>query len=179
MKPFFLIVGPSGSGKTTLTYQLETVAGLTALSSYTTRPPRWDGEKGHIFVDDYREWMATHSEGELVGYTHYNGYDYWATEAQVDQHDLYVLDPAGVEFFKKHYHGDRQVKVVYINSNVRERYRRMRARGDSAKDTIRRIIYDWKAFAGRRKKADFVVRNDILQSAFRRLYGYIQQVQEG
>ena len=60
----FLIVGPSGSGKTTLVGMLEQSCGLTAIESYTTRNPRYSGEKGHIFVSDEEFDQLT----DLVGF---------------------------------------------------------------------------------------------------------------
>ena len=50
MNNIFLIVGCSGSGKTTITEQLEMKYGLKSIQSYTTRPPRYDGEIGHTFI---------------------------------------------------------------------------------------------------------------------------------
>ena len=52
MNNIFLIVGCSGSGKTTITEQLEQKYGLKSIQSYTTRPPRYDGETGHIFISN-------------------------------------------------------------------------------------------------------------------------------
>ena len=46
----FLIIGESGSGKTTLVSSLEKQKNLKSIQSYTTRPPRYENEYGHIFV---------------------------------------------------------------------------------------------------------------------------------
>ena len=47
-----LIVGASGTGKTTVANTLSKMFGMKQIQSYTTRPPRYEGEKGHIFVTD-------------------------------------------------------------------------------------------------------------------------------
>ena len=52
MKPLYLWVGQSGSGKTTVVNYLEEVYSYKSLQSYTTRPQRYEGETGHIFVTD-------------------------------------------------------------------------------------------------------------------------------
>lgn len=176
MSAIFLIVGPSGSGKTTLTGVLESRFGYRSIDSYTDRSPRYPGEKGHTFVDSFVEWRSENPDEKLVGYTCYNGHSYWATMAQVDANDLYVLDPAGVEFFRENYYGDKQVKMVYIDAGVRERYARMRGRGDSFWSAVKRLVYDRKAFAGWRDKADFVVRNDDLETAWTSMQEYMKYV---
>ena len=52
MKPLFLFVGKSASGKTTIVNLLEKTYGYKAVESYTTRKPRYDGERGHIFISE-------------------------------------------------------------------------------------------------------------------------------
>jgi guanylate kinase len=51
-KPLFLLVGRSASGKSTVANMLEEQHGYKQVSSYTTRPPRYEGEVGHIFVNE-------------------------------------------------------------------------------------------------------------------------------
>ena len=50
MKNIYLIVVCSGSGKTAITEKLEELYNLKSIQSYTTRPPRYDGETGHTFI---------------------------------------------------------------------------------------------------------------------------------
>ena len=50
--PLFLFVGKSASGKTTIANRLEEKYNHIQVQSYTTRPPRYEGEVGHIFVTD-------------------------------------------------------------------------------------------------------------------------------
>lgn len=178
MNTIFLIVGRSGAGKTTLVTQLETISKLKSIPSYTTRPPRYEGELGHIFVGNYAYWNSKHSTETLVGFTVYNGHEYWATASQVEEHDLYVIDPAGVEFFKQNYRGNKQVKVVYIDADWKARYQRMRARGDSWWESMKRILHDYKWFDGWKEKADFVVINHDLTEAFTLLNNYILQFRD-
>ena len=83
----FLIVGPSGSGKTTLVEMLEQSLGMTSIESYTTRKPRYSGEKGHIFVSDEDFDQLK----DLVGYTEFDNHRYAATAMQVEHNDIYVI----------------------------------------------------------------------------------------
>lgn len=105
MNRILLLIGASGSGKSTVARYLCEQYGLRQIDSYTTRPPRYRGEPGHIFITD-EEFDQLQ---DFVGYTLYNGHRYGATAQQVEENDIYVIDPAGVEFFRTAYHGDKKV----------------------------------------------------------------------
>ena len=171
-KTLFLVVGASGTGKTTLVSQLENLHNLSPIPSYTTRPPRSDSEYGHIFVND----EAFAQLKNIVAYTLYNGYQYGATSEQVDIHDLYVIDPSGVDFFKKAYRGKKQIKVIYIKSPIHTREQRMLERDSNYQSAIEkgdigkaiqiyntimeRIINDFSEFMNFEREADFIVENN-------------------
>ena len=74
-KFIFLIIGCSGSGKTAITEKLEELYHLKSIQSYTTRPPRYDGETGHIFVSNEEFDELT----DYVAYTEFAGFRYCAT----------------------------------------------------------------------------------------------------
>ena len=74
-KPLFLFVGRSASGKTTIADMLAKEHGYKQVESYTTRKPRFDGERGHIFVSE-EEFKNL---GELAAYTYYNDNHYGTT----------------------------------------------------------------------------------------------------
>ena len=123
----FLIVGCSGSGKTTITEQLEQKYGLKSIQSYTTRKPRYDGESGHTFVSDEEFDKLT----DIVAYTEFAGNRYCATAEQVENNDLYIIDPKGVDFFMKAYKGSKTPKIIFISSNLTTRYERMVERAET------------------------------------------------
>ena len=123
----FLIVGCSGSGKTTITEQLEQKYGLKSIQSYTTRKPRYDGETGHIFISDEEFDKLT----DMVAYTEFAGNRYCATAEQVENNDLYIIDPKGIDFFMKSYKGSKTPKVIFISSNLTTRYERMVGRAET------------------------------------------------
>lgn len=138
MKTILLLVGASGSGKTTVANELCRKYGLKQINSYTTRPPRYHGEAGHIFVSD-EEFDLLH---DFVGFTNYNNYRYGATAEQVEACDIYVIDPAGVDFFRKEYHGGKQVVVAELIVDEHTREARMKKRGDSANAIRERLAFD-------------------------------------
>lgn len=142
MNSILLLVGASGSGKTTVANELCQRYGLKQIDSYTTRPPRYHGEAGHIFVSD-DEFDRLEN---LVGFTNYNGARYCATAAQVEACDVYVIDPAGVEFFRTAYRGSKTVFVaeLLVPDDVREQ--RMYQRGDSEEQIRSRLELDAKIF---------------------------------
>ena len=142
-KPLYLLIGRSASGKTTIANILEEKYGYKSVSSYTTRPQRYDGEVGHTFVDD-----ATFDQlGELAGFVEYNGYRYGTTMQQVDDADIYVIDPVGAEYLLDKY-TDRQICIIYFDASVPTRIHRMKNRGDSDNAIINRLLqdeeYDWQ-----------------------------------
>ena len=163
----FLIVGPSGSGKTTLVEMLEQSLGLTAIESYTTRKPRHSGEKGHIFVSD-EEFDQLQ---DMVGYTEFDNHRYAATAMQVEHNDIYVIDPAGVAYFKEHYHGSKNVRVIGIWATEPIRKKRMFLRGDPEDAIVRRLESDRAYF--NTDICDVVFYNKSLQETYQALSQYI------
>lgn len=163
----FLILGPSGSGKSTVVEELAAVNGLRPIESYTTRKPRYAGEKGHIFVSDEGFDHLT----DLVGYTEFDGHRYAATVAQVEENDIYVIDPAGVAFFKENYHGSKKVKVIGIWATEAVRKKRMYLRGDPETAILRRLEGDRAIF--NTDVCDIVIYNHNVTETCQTVYDYI------
>lgn len=142
-KPLFLFVGKSASGKTTIANVLEEKYGYKSVSSYTTRPQRYEGEVGHVFIDD----ETFDQLGELAGFVEYNGYRYATTMQQVDEADIYVIDPIGTEYLLNKY-TDRPICIIYFDASIPTRIHRMVDRGDGDHAIIKRLLqdeeYDWQ-----------------------------------
>lgn len=162
-----LIVGPSGSGKTTLCDLLNDKYGLKQIWSYTTRAPRSEDEIGHRFVTEAEMPDKT----EMCAYTLYNGEHYWATHQQVDDADLYVIDKPGVEFFLKHYRGNKIPKIIKIDVPLIERMKRMAQRGDTELEIIRRCEFDKRSFRLIHHDARFI--NDDAEKCTDEIYQYL------
>ncbi len=110
-----------------------------------------------------------------MAYTVFDGNRYWATSHQIDENDLFVVDPNGIEFLQQNYLGNKQIKIIYVAATWFERFRRMRRRGDGLISVLRRIWHDTSEFKGWARKADFVVQNHDLTESFTMLNNYINQ----
>lgn len=152
MKNLYCIVGRSGSGKTTLAEELERQFGYTSICSYCTRPQRYEGETGHIFVTE----KEFHELGELSAYNFYNGYEYGATPAQVNENDLYVIDIPGIRSLKKNYSGPKNIVVFGLVASPEVVRQRMAGRGDSEKKIQQRLNSDVEAFKDLEEISDYI-----------------------
>lgn len=144
MKNIYCIVGPSGSGKTTIAEALQERYGWKTIESYTTRPPRYEGETGHVFVSE-EEFKSL---GEMCAYTKFDGHEYGVTADIVDKSDLYVIDPPGLEMVREKYHGEKGIQVIGLYVPVDVLARRMRLRGDSEEKIHGRLVHDVEVFRG-------------------------------
>ena len=179
----FLIVGCSGSGKTTITEQLEQKYGLKSIQSYTTRKPRYDGESGHTFISDEEFDKITN----MVAYTEFDSKRYCATAEQVENNDLYIIDPKGVDFFMKAYKGSKTPKIIFISSNLTTRYERMVGRAETKgkshqeaiESSLTRIVNDAGEFYDYiqgQAWIDYVCKNnsnDKLEDVVDKIFDYI------
>lgn len=144
IKPLYLFVGRSASGKSTIANLLEEKHGYKQVSSYTTRPPRYEGEPGHIFITE----EEFNNLGELAAYTFYNNHHYGTTFEQLKECDIYVIDVPGVESLLKKLKNDkRPIVVLYFEADVHTRITRMIDRHDSDMSIIARLLtdeeFDW------------------------------------
>ena len=153
-----LLVGASGSGKTTITEKLKKEAGFKIVESYTTRPKRYEDEAGHIFVSE-EDYEAM--KDDMCAFTVFDGHKYWATNKQVDESDIYIIDPAGIEYFRKTYKGSKEPFVIYLKSGKKTRKKRMLDRGDNRKTVQKRLQHDKKAFANAEAEANHIINADV------------------
>ncbi len=155
MQNIYLVVGRSGSGKDTVVDYLCNRYGYKRIISYTTRPRRNEQDK-HIFVSD-TEFDRLQN---IVAFTDYGGHRYCATAEQVEEADLYIIDPAGVEFFKRAYKGGKSVKVIGMKCSLITAFCRMLKRGDGLWKALKRVITDIWMFRRLKKMSDFMIDTD-------------------
>lgn len=140
-KPLFLFCGRSASGKTTVADILSDKFGYVQVESYTTRKPRFDGETGHIFVNE----EEFNNLGDLAAYTYYNNCHYGTTFEQLENSDIYVIDVPGIEtLLEKFKDNNRPICVIYFKTSAYNRILRMIERGDSDAAIISRLLQDEK-----------------------------------
>ncbi len=144
-KVLTLLVGESGCGKTSIANFVAQNFDMKVLESYTTRPPRFEGEKGHIFISE-EEFEALEDK---VAYTEFDGYKYCATKEQVENSDIYIIDPDGIETLKQYkekYGLNKELLTIYLYASVYVRAARMEIRGDDDETIGARITNDVKKF---------------------------------
>ena len=106
---------------------------------------RYDGEDTHIFIahEDYQRFKESN---EIVAYTFFNNEHYFCTKTQLYYNDVYVIDPDGIQYLKKHVDDVRFI-IIHIDTPLHRRIWRMWRRGDSLGDIIRRVRNDKVKFA--------------------------------
>lgn len=173
-------MGKSGTGKTTIAKMLETKYGWKSIQSYTTRAPRTKTEKGHIFInpDTYTSFDDIKKQyPNRIAETIFDRQFYFATEEQADSAQIYIIDPAGVRYFKKKYSNafGKKVFVVYLTIDDDTLMQRMLYRGDSEKQARTRIEHDKKAFKNAHKLADIIIPDNNSEERVELIYNFIQK----
>lgn len=169
MKNIYLLAGPSGSGKSSVARELTQRYGLKEVWSYTERPPRYDGEPGHIFVTPEQFDAA----GKMCAFTLYNGYRYGVPESAIEENDIYVIDPAGIRYMQERYSGSKGVVIIAIYASLNERAVRMLERGDTQAAVRKRLQTDEKEFENLHLMADAWFRNDKLDETVKAVHLYM------
>lgn len=129
-----MIIGRSGCGKDTLAYCLTKNHGLNQLISTTTRPPRYTGEATHVFVSEDEANRMTKRVAETV----IDGYQYFATKKQLNECDIYVIDPKGLGDVCERA-PDTDLCVVYVKASTVVRRQRAIDRAED-KDEAARVF---------------------------------------
>lgn len=141
MKTLFCIIGRTCAGKDTLAKQLcERFPELFRLvCSYTTRPMRETEEQGreHKFVsaEEFHQLMV---EKTPIAYTKIGDYEYMALKEDLENENVYIIDPSGVKYIQEHFPEIPLVQIyVWAPYNVRKR-RALYSRGDGCENFINR-----------------------------------------
>jgi len=153
MKPLVLLIGASGSGKTTVAQRLCSRYTLQQTASYTTRAPREDGEVGHIFCSR-DEFESLRQGKQLVAWTEINGHHYGATRQQIDEADIYVVDPYGASVLADIYSAERKLFFVYLDVDAEYRENRMKERGSTDEEIRERLASDAQFLQSARTVSD-------------------------
>ena len=125
-----LIIGRSGTGKSTLEEKLCNDYNLKSIKSYSTRPKRSPNEDSHIFikpsdVDNYPNKIAT---------TTINGNFYFATKEQLDESQLYVIDPIGLYELSNNF-PDLTFNLIYLKLPKYKHQRYLKNRRKNSNET--------------------------------------------
>ena len=117
----------------------------------------------------------------------FDNYDISITAEQIENNDLYIIDPKGVDFFVESYKGSKTPKVIFISSDMTTRYERMKSRAeengseymDAVKSSLERItndVVDFYDYIHGQTQIDYTFKNnadDKLEDVVDRIYKYI------
>ena len=129
-KTIFLIAGRSAVGKSSLSREACKRLGLKMVKSYTTRPMRPNEDlktSDHIFIKPEDVEQFRH---DIVAYTRINGYEYFVTSDILNQSDVYVIDPNGIEDLIRNAGETYRFVQIYISTPYRIALERAIKRGD-------------------------------------------------
>ena len=117
----------------------------------------------------------------------FDKYDISITAEQVENNDLYIIDPKGIDFFMESYKGSKTPKVIFISSDMTTRYERMKSRAeengseymDAVKSSLERItndVVEFYDYIHGQTQIDYTCKNnadDKLEDVVDRVYKYI------
>ena len=122
----FLICGRTGTGKDTLQSILVNDYGWKGVKSYSTRAKRFEDEDTHIFIS--KEEADAIPKSEKVAVTFIKNGDteneYFATRKQVNNADVYIIDPIGIKELVKNMPEENFI-IVYLKANDYDTQRQM------------------------------------------------------
>ena len=117
----------------------------------------------------------------------FDKYDISITAEQVENNDLYIIDPKGVDFFMESYKGSKIPKVIFISSDMTTRYERMKFCAeengseymDAVKSSLERItndVVEFYDYIHGQTQIDYTFKNnadDKIEDVVDRIYKYI------
>ena len=171
--PLIVLIGKSGTGKTSAALCLESQYHLRQVESYTTRPQRTEGEKGHSFITE--EKFDTIPEETMMAYLEYRGYRYCATRNQLNASNLYIVHPEGYETMKERYH-DRPMLAIELATSTEIRRNRMRSRGSAETEIEDRLKRDEEVFKTIQTDAVIDTSNLSVEEVGRKIFDLLMQV---
>lgn len=172
----FIISAPSGCGKTTLCNKLlEDGLGLANSVSMTTRKPRRGEERGvdYRFVSE-SVFKKTAKEKGFLEYEENFGSWYGTPRRFVEENIkkgrpvLLSIDVKGAMKVKKVYR-NRNVLIFLIPPSIGELKKRLQSRRADRQEDIARRLGIAKKEIGYKDRYDYVVVNDKLDKAYKRL----------
>ena len=170
-----VLSGPSGSGKGTIIKSLLASRKDTVLSiSVTTRQPRPGEIDGiHYFFRTRDEFEKMISTDSLLEYANYNGNYYGTPEESIKKwlaegkNVLLEIEVQGAEQVMDH--RSDLVSIFITIPSMEELERRLRERGTENEETIRSRMAVAKRELTRAFRYDYVVLNDEVASAVKRI----------
>ena len=123
----------------------------------------------------------------------FDKYDISITAEQVENNDIYVIDPKGIDFFMKSYNGRKTPKVIFISSDMATRYERMKSRAEengvtfteavnSSLSRTTNDVVEFYDYIHNNAHVDFKITNNDdcdINSVVDKIYEYIRSCEGG
>ena len=113
-----ILIGKTATGKDTIANELCKRYGYKLAKSHTTRPKRENEGETHCFISE--ENYAKYSSEERLAETEVNGYHYFLHPSEVEESDIVIVDPYGLDALINYFEHDVFL-VVRIKANKRDR----------------------------------------------------------
>ena len=183
----FIISAPSGSGKTTLLRKLvaEKSLKLAHSVSMTTRPPRpgeRDGKDYHFISE--REFKGSIKKNAFLEYEDNFGYFYGTPKSFIEKNlkkgrsVLLAIDVKGAMKVRAAY-PEESVFVFILPPSLDALKKRLKKRMSDDGPAIRTRLALAKKEMSYKDRYDYVIVNDRIDRAFRRLEGIVTQQIKG
>ncbi len=178
-----MIVAPSGTGKSTMIKRLkEDFPTLVESVSYTTRPIRPGEIHGSSYFFISRdEFLERKDSQEFLEWAEVHGNFYGTSKIFVEnclddgKHLLFDLDVQGTDSMKK-YFGDVANAIFISPPSVEELEKRLRNRGTENTQVINLRLLNAQKELERKNDFDFLIFNDDIEMAYKRLFEITHQI---
>ena len=162
------LCGGTCAGKDTLMRKMIEKYGLQKLITYTTRPIRENEIENvdyHFITDEQFEKLNKDDFfAETTSYDVANGetWKYGTAKKDLTDDKIVILNPYGLKELRK----DKSLNIVafYLFASHGEIWNRIRQRGDSSDEAIRRMEADKKDFEDIEEYIDFAINTDTYLS---------------
>lgn len=157
----FLFIGRSASGKTAISKAVCERMGLKRLISYSTKPQgkKSNEDYDHIYMRD--EDVCRYKD-DMAAYTEVDGFKYFSTFEQLEDSDVYVIDPNGLDDLKIKCGDKYDLVEIYIRTPQKIAEQRAKLRGDNLKSFKQRWVSENQQFTDYENRHTFAwhLRND-------------------
>lgn len=150
-KTIICIVGPSGSGKSFIATYYEAMYNVFLIQSRTTRLPRHEGEKGHMFVSN--EEFDSYKKEDMLAFTTFGDNRYCCLTQDVkDTISTYVIDEVGLKYLRQHFSDTFNIFAIRVVANEEKRLKKV---------DKQRILRDKGKFNMCLDEFDYIIYNDF------------------
>lgn len=152
-----LLVGETARGKDTVCRFLQNEYGLVPVCSYTDRPKREKEINGqeHMFLTkkEARHKLRKNADS-VIAFTKIGKYQYFAFRENLEQADIYIIDPNGIRYLREHC-PDMETVVIYVTCKDSVAKTHALSRGDSMEAFQKRVEDESEQFSEFRKNQDY------------------------